>query len=78
MKLKLYYRKYAKHMIKLKKKVTYQFEALVMTFSENVSMVTILKAGNYTLLSNYELIHNKNRQDTVNRCPISQIYIIHM
>jgi len=54
--------------------VTYQFEALVMTFSVNVSMETILKAGNYTLLSNYELIHNKNRQDTVNRCPISQIY----
>lgn len=77
MKLKLYYRKYAKH-DKIKKNVTYQFEALVMTFSENVSMVTILKAGNYTLLSNYELIHNKNRQDTVNRCPISQIYIIHM
>jgi hypothetical protein len=30
-----------------------------MTISVNVSMETILKAGNYTLLSNYELIHNK-------------------
>lgn len=75
MKLKLYYKNISKT---YDKKVPYQFETLVMTFSENMSMVTILKAGNYTLLSNYELIHNKNRQDTVNRCPISQIYIIHM